>query len=514
MIRQLLQKSFWTWVRLLAILSMVSACTTAPVEVIPATPTALPPTPQPTPQPTPEPISITKLSVATVQILAMVDEKIQWEGSGTIISSAGLILTNAHVARPSTPGLAALYNDVKMVSMPNPDTLVVAVVQGEDQPPVKKYLAEVAAVDGPLDLAVLKIVKTVDGESVNPEDLHLPFVEPGDSSKVQLGDTVRILGFPGIGGETITLTTGTVSGFESQDRVGDRAWIKTDSEIAPGNSGGLAVNDAGEIIGIPSMVVSGTAVSLGRLRSINLAKPLLEAVAAGDHYVSPYVVYGTGSEKFTLVTWAEDFDNKSCPIHPLERYRSGTLAVVSVWSYQGVQDGEDVGQLYFINDELVGGNIKPWSVGTSGDCFTVYLHNNGDPLPDGDYRFDIYAGVGLPLIDSAETTVGPLQSGDIKVKGQILDALTGNGIPQAVVVVLNPGVDIQQWYNNNFPSKDVYATARTDTKGYYVLPGRLKRQVEYPIVVGADGHIDASGFLHYGLTSKSEEFVKIELEPQ
>ncbi len=510
--RHLLQNSLWTWLTLLAILSVASACTTAPVEVIPATPTAtaLPPKPQPTL----EPISITKLSTATVQILAMVDKKVQWEGSGTIISNTGLILTNAHVARPSTPGLAALYNDVKMVSTPDPDTLVVALDQGEDQPPVKKYLAEVAAVDGPLDLAVLKIVKTIDGEAVNPEDLHLPFVELGDSSKVQLGDSVRILGFPGIGGETITLTTGTVSGFESQDRVGDRAWIKTDSEIAPGNSGGLAVNEAGAIIGIPSMVVSGTAVSLGRLRSINLAKPLIEAAAAAGQYGSPYVVKGTGTEKFTLVTWAEDFDNNNCPIHPIERYRSGALAVVSVWSYQSMVSGEDFGQLYFINDELVGGNIQPWSAETSGGCFDVYLHNNGDPMPDGDYRFEIYAGAGLPLIDSAETTVGPLQNGDIKIKGQVLDALTGNGIPQAVVVVLNPGADIQQWYNNNFPSTDVYAAVRTGTNGNYVLPSRLKRQIVYPIVVAAKGHIDASGFLHYGLTSPSEEFIKVELEPQ
>ena len=64
----------------------------------------------------------------------------------------------------------------------------------------------------------------------------------------------------GIGGDTITFTQGTVSGFNAQQAIADRAWIKTDATIAGGNSGGLAANAAGEIIGIPTIAASNEQV--------------------------------------------------------------------------------------------------------------------------------------------------------------------------------------------------------------------------------------------------------------
>jgi hypothetical protein len=68
---------------------------------------------------------------------------------------------------------------------------------------------------------------------------------------------VTILGYPGIGGETITLTSGEVSGFTAESNVGKRAFIKTSATIAGGNSGGMALNALGELIGIPTQVGSG-----------------------------------------------------------------------------------------------------------------------------------------------------------------------------------------------------------------------------------------------------------------
>ena len=61
----------------------------------------------------------------------------------------------------------------------------------------------------------------------------------GDSDALHLGDDILILGYPGIGGETITLTRGEVSGFHLCKRgYGNRAFIKTSATIAGGNSGG------------------------------------------------------------------------------------------------------------------------------------------------------------------------------------------------------------------------------------------------------------------------------------
>ena len=137
----------------------------------------------------------------------------EWWGSGSFISSDGLILTNAHVASIHAPGLALFYDDISFALTPEPDALIVAIIENESRPPERKYIAEVVSADGALDLAVIKIVSDLDGNPVDPDLLNVPFVELGDSDQVQLGESVRIFGFPGIGGETITFTQGTVSGF-------------------------------------------------------------------------------------------------------------------------------------------------------------------------------------------------------------------------------------------------------------------------------------------------------------
>ena len=83
-----------------------------------------------------------------------------------------------------------------------------------------------------------------------------------------------------MGGETLTLTKGTVSGFLEDEMGNKRGWIKSDAELAPGNSGGLAINEAGELIGVPSRNVpeARTLGRMGYLRAINLAHPLLRQV--------------------------------------------------------------------------------------------------------------------------------------------------------------------------------------------------------------------------------------------
>ena len=88
-------------------------------------------------------------------------------------------------------------------------------------------------------------------------------------------------GYPGLGGDTPTFTRGTVSGFLVDEVLGlDRGWIKTDAEINRGNSGGMAINDRGELIGIPTLVFSDQEVSgkLGEVRPIHHAQKFLDQV--------------------------------------------------------------------------------------------------------------------------------------------------------------------------------------------------------------------------------------------
>jgi putative serine protease PepD len=74
------------------------------------------------------------------------------------------------------------------------------------------------------------------------------------------------------------VTRGVISTFVSDRSGRDRAEIDTDARIAPGNSGGLAIDNDGELVGIPTALYAekGSIVASGRLRPINLMVPMIE----------------------------------------------------------------------------------------------------------------------------------------------------------------------------------------------------------------------------------------------
>ncbi|MFQ5558108.1 MAG: serine protease, partial [Acidimicrobiales bacterium] len=189
-----------------------------------------------------------ELARATVQLIQLEADGAFgcFSGSGSVVSPEGRILTNAHV----------VWNDPTCPY----DLMGVMITRSADEPPELAYIADVIGFDDRLDLAVLQITTDLGGVPV--DELALPFVITGDSGSVQLGDPLRILGYPGIGGDTITFTEGAVSGFVSEQGISDtRAWIKTDATIAGGNSGGMAVNEAGELIGVPTQAGAGDAAT-------------------------------------------------------------------------------------------------------------------------------------------------------------------------------------------------------------------------------------------------------------
>jgi len=264
---------------------------------------------------------------AVVEITAIVEvngsDLRGWSGSGTIISPDGLILTNAHVV------LSDRYYQVKR--------LEVGLTTTPEQPPEFKYYAEPLQVDAGLDLAVLRITTDMNGNPVDPGQLNLPTVPMGDSDLLQLGDGLTILGYPGIGGETITLTDGKVSGFTSESGLGNRAFIKTSATIAGGNSGGLAANQQGELVGVPTQVGYGgqgdvvdcrpladtngdgvidnrdscvpTGGFINALRPINLAKQLIDAARRGEVNISPGISGQAGYQPSGEVLFSDDFSN-------------------------------------------------------------------------------------------------------------------------------------------------------------------------------------------------------------
>ncbi len=222
-----------------------------------------------------------RAKLATVLILAesidSTGELVSYTGSGSILTPDGLILTNAHVAEPETPGLVEKYGEN---NLSNPDVLLVALLENpDDSPAAPAFQARVVESDGRIDAAIIQIFATVDGEPV--DDLNLPTIPIGDSDVLRTGDDVTILGFPGISqSQGVSITTGVISTFVDDPVLGNRAEIDTDARIAPGNSGGLAINNRGEIIGVPSAFFAqeGVPIVSGRIRPINVIADLISDV--------------------------------------------------------------------------------------------------------------------------------------------------------------------------------------------------------------------------------------------
>ena len=511
------------------------------------TPEAIPPTPT---QETPSGQGLNgpqrqRLAKATVLIYGAQESNGQLQyiyiGSGTIISPDGLILTNAHVASPASQG------DFDY----EPDALIISLLEDESKPPRETYLAELLAVDGFLDLAVIKIATTLDGSSVNTADLNFDYVELGNSDEAHLGDTINIFGFPGIGGGTITFTKGSVSGFSSENPIGDRAWIKTDATIAGGNSGGLGANDLGQIIGVPTIASSGaegvqvtdcrviqdtngdgrltnddTCIPIGgfinALRPINLAMPLIRAAQTGTAYTSPFIegpVAGndtpsTGTEQFNFVAWSEEFGEDSCPLSPVTSFPSGVQQISAIFSFAGMTDGQQFEMYWLLDGEVVVENQFNWDAGASDDCFAFYVHNGGEALPDGTFTVTLYTATGQVaeqsvIVGGSGSGTEPGSTSYVFVDGYILDADTGKGIPDATVIVLYPGVDLDAWLDSG-TDDEIYTFAETDSDGYFLLLFPLERGVEYAGIAGLKGYEPSEGFLLFDETDP--DFVTLTIE--
>ena len=184
-------------------------------------------------------------------------------GSGFFVSKDGLIITNSHV-----------------VADPQADYTVIL-----DHGKNEKEKLTVIARDPIHDIAIAKIEKT-----------NLPYLPLGDSSNLQLGQTVIAVGYA-LGEFSNTVSSGIVSGLSRFIHAQGgaqghsehlRGLIQTDAAINPGNSGGPLVDIFGQVIGINTAVGFG-AQSIGFAVPINHAKKDLAELKKYGHIRIPFL---------------------------------------------------------------------------------------------------------------------------------------------------------------------------------------------------------------------------------
>lgn len=189
-------------------------------------------------------------------------------GTGVILTSDGLIMTNRHVVPTGTTDVSVTLSDGTVLE----DVKVVGRTSSNDS----------------LDIAFLKVQDT-EGHTLKPATI-------GDSSKTQVGDSVVAIG-NALGQFQNTVTSGIISGYgrslQASDGSGSSAenlddMFQTDAAINEGNSGGPLVNLNGEVIGINTAVASGSQ-SVGFAIPVNNIKGLIESAKSNGKLERPYL---------------------------------------------------------------------------------------------------------------------------------------------------------------------------------------------------------------------------------
>jgi len=312
--------------------------------------------------------------LATVRLAVAVDAQrdAYSTGSGTVLTADGYILTNFHVMGDPDTGKLYNRNGIAMVGV-NPADL--------KSLPTWLYQAKLVKGDPALDLAVLKISATFKGGAL-PTNLGLTPIAIGDSDAVEIGDSIHVIGFPGIGGDSVTYTSGKVAGYLDEDTDRTVDWIKTDAEVNRGNSGGLAVNDAGEMIGVPTAGVSDpeAAGKISLIRPINRAAALIKAAVVqggGATTVVPGTPTPTTGPRITSLVFSDSVDASDRPGKTSTVFPAGTLRVYAVFQYAGFRDGQEFQGVWYRDGARDVVTTIDWDAGESGSYWISISNRNG-----------------------------------------------------------------------------------------------------------------------------------------
>ncbi|MBI3353549.1 MAG: trypsin-like peptidase domain-containing protein [Nitrospirae bacterium] len=194
-----------------------------------------------------------QIGPGVVLILSTDDGKRGSGGTGSVITSDGMILTNAHVVINEDANRPKRRIDIYL----KPER----VTGNMNKDLTRRFDARVIAYDSQLDLAILKIEK---GAST------LKVIELGDPQGISIGESVVAIGHPETGG-LWTLTTGSISAeIENFNGVNGKDVFQTEASFNRGNSGGPLLDQRGYMIGINTSISRRSADGLA-ITAINFS---------------------------------------------------------------------------------------------------------------------------------------------------------------------------------------------------------------------------------------------------
>ena len=261
-------------------------------------------------------------------------------GTGIIMSEDGYVITNHHVIESAQ---------------------AVSVLTSDNQ----EYAASVVGSDETSDLAVLEV-----------EAEGLQAAEFGDSSVLQVGDSVAAIGDPLGTALRGTMTDGIISAINRDLTVNDRTMslIQTNAALNNGNSGGPLINCYGQVIGINTMKMSNfyslstTVEGIGFAIPIDTAKPIIDELIEKG-YVSGRPAIGIDGE--TLPATYRIYYRLPQGIYVTRVYRNSDAAA------KGVSEGDIITAINGVSVTTMEQLNRVKNQFTAGQTITLTIYRGG-----------------------------------------------------------------------------------------------------------------------------------------
>jgi serine protease Do len=335
------------------------------------------------------------------------EEKVQSLGSGFIIESDGLILTNNHVIQNATEIRVQLTEKSK-----------------------RTYKAKVVGADARTDIALIRITANE----------KLPFVALGDSDKVEVGEWVAAFGNPF--GHGHSMTKGIISAKDRDIELENSyPFLQTDASINPGNSGGPLVNTAGEVIGI-NAAIDARAQGIGFAIPINIVKKLLPTLKTAGHITRGFLGVGINNIDERMTKQLSLKDDRGAIV--LSVSPGSPAAKAGVQNYDVITKfaGKDVDGARSLTNtvgETPIGETVTMSLIRDGRPMDVkvkiaertdeeYANRNEDGGPSGHRGLGLPHNLGMNVVDLNASIAKELELQDAPAHGAVIVSVKPNGL--------------------------------------------------------------------------------------
>jgi hypothetical protein len=175
----------------------------------------------------------------------------------------------------------------------------------------------------------------------------------------------------------------------------------------------------------------------------------------------------------------------------VEVYPTGAESIEPYFEYSCVPKNTKIVTVFTLDGEEVFSDSEAVPASSSPNYYFYSLTSKSGVMPDGEWGVSFL--VGDEVIAEGAITVGgeapePGPSDVVQVSGTVTDKRTRKPLRGALFIVLNPGVTVEQFANDDFAEEHVLTSATTDASGEFALDTPLERNVEYSVVVAAKGY--------------------------